>query len=138
LGVPEDEWESYLSATLLALRGWAGITRFLEERSDRAVHPVPPGSLVEFLAIRLVLDRLALADTAREGLGFTGPLRTLRQELRKRLPAPRPPSTEQRAFLVFQLAQVLGWAPEETHRLGGPEWARLVEEIETFSSVERR
>jgi uncharacterized protein YbcC (UPF0753/DUF2309 family) len=138
LGVPAVEWEDYVSATLLALRGWAGMTHFLEERPDRAVHPVPRGSLVELLAIRLMLDRLALAFTAREALGFTGPLSTLRDDLRKRLGSPRPPSVEQRAFPVFQLAQVFGWTPEELYRLGEADWARLVGEIEAFSPIERR
>jgi uncharacterized protein YbcC (UPF0753/DUF2309 family) len=138
LGVAEGEWDDYLSAALLALRGWAGITRFLEERPDRAVHPVPPGSLVELLAVRLLLDRLALADTAREALGFTGPLPTLRDELRRRLGPPALPTSDQWAFLVFQLAQVLGWTPEQLHRLGGDDWARLAAEVESFSAAERR
>jgi uncharacterized protein len=138
LGVAEQEWESFLSATLLALRGWGGIMRFLEERPDRALSPVPRESLIEFLAVRLVLDRLALADTAREALGFTGPLAALRAELRKRIGPFRPPSVEQRAFLVFQLAQVLGWAPEELHRLRAPDWSTLVAEVEAFSALERR
>src|SRR6185437_15230555 len=38
LGVPAEEWDDFLSSALLALRGWAGIIRFLEERGDRAVH----------------------------------------------------------------------------------------------------
>jgi uncharacterized protein YbcC (UPF0753/DUF2309 family) len=138
LGVPQKEWEAFVSATLLALRGWAGLLRFLEERPDRAVNPVPPGSLVEFLAIRLVLDRLSLGHTARTALGFGGPLRRLRDELRRRLGPPRSPTVEQRAFVVFELAQVFGWTPEELHRLGSLDWSRLVEEIETFSAVERR
>jgi uncharacterized protein YbcC (UPF0753/DUF2309 family) len=138
LGVAEKEWDAFLSATLLALRGWGGITRFLEERPDRAVQPVPQGSLVELLAVRLVLERLALQDTAREALGFTNPLSELRAELRRRIGPHQPPSVEQRAFLVFQLAQVLGWTPEELHRLGAQDWATLAEEIEGFSAVERR
>jgi uncharacterized protein YbcC (UPF0753/DUF2309 family) len=138
LGVPAEEWDDYLSSALLALRGWAGIIRFLEERGDRAVHPVPEGSLVEFLAVRLVLDRVALLDTARKALGFTGPLGVLRDELRRRIGTPRPRSVEQRAFLVFQLAQILGWAPQELHRLGEGEWATLVDEIEMFTAIDRR
>jgi uncharacterized protein YbcC (UPF0753/DUF2309 family) len=138
LGVAEQEWDEFLSATLLALRGWAGIIRFLEERSDCVVQPVPEGSLVEFLAIRLVLDRLALAHTARETFAFTGPLASLRDELRQRIGSPRPPSVEQRAFLVFQLAQVFGWTPQELRRLAARDWSRLVKEIESFPSVERR
>jgi uncharacterized protein YbcC (UPF0753/DUF2309 family) len=138
LGVGEAEWDDFLSATLLALRGWAGMVQFLQERGDRAIRPVPEDSLVEFLAVRLLLDRLALAHVAREALGFAGPLRELRAELRRRLGPRQPPSPEQRAFVVFQLAQVLGWSPAELHRLGEADWATLLEEIETFPAIERR
>jgi uncharacterized protein YbcC (UPF0753/DUF2309 family) len=138
LGVDKAEWDDFLSATLLALRGWAGMVRFLQERGDRAVHSVPEDSLVEFLAIRLLLDRLALAHVAREALGFTGPLWALRPELRRRLGPRQMPSPEQRAFVVFQLAQVLGWSPGELHRLSEGDWATLLEEIETFPGIERR
>jgi uncharacterized protein YbcC (UPF0753/DUF2309 family) len=138
LGVDQTEWNDFLSATLLALRGWAGMVRFLQERGDRAVRPVPEDSLVEFLAIRLLLDRLALAHVAREALGFAGPLRALRSKLRRHLGPPRMPSLEQRAFVVFQLAQVLGWSPAELHRLSKGDWATLLEEIETFPAIERR
>jgi uncharacterized protein YbcC (UPF0753/DUF2309 family) len=141
LGVRESEYESFLSATLLALRGWAGMIRQIEEREDRVVHPIGRGSLVEFLALRLILDRLALAHTARETLGFTGPLDALRDELRQRTEKAaqsRWPSVTQRAFLVFQLAQVLGWTPAELYRLNNSEWATLVREIEAFSAIERR
>ncbi len=79
LGVPTDEWDAYISATLLALRGWAGIIHFLEERPDRSVHSPPKGSLIEYLAIRLILERLALAHLARSSFGYTGPLDGLRR-----------------------------------------------------------
>ena len=73
LGVAVGEWESFLSATLLALRGWAGMVRQVELRGDRAVYPVPAGSLVEYLAIRLLLDRfdaLAYFEPVRTALGI--------------------------------------------------------------------
>jgi uncharacterized protein len=138
LGVEENEWEAFLSATLLSLPGWGGMVQQLEQRGDRVRHPIPPGSVVEFLAVRLLLDRLAFAWTAREELGFTGPLESLREELRRRVGPPRGPSVEQRAFLVFQMAQVLGWTPEALARLSEPEWGILAGEIESFSGVERR
>jgi len=140
LGVVENEHDGFrfLSATLLALRGWAGIIRFLEERPDRALHPVPDGSLIEFLAVRLILDRLAVAYLARESLGYTGPLKGLRAELRKLLAPPRPPSAEQRAFQVFRLAQGASWTPEELARLTDSEWATLFQEVESFSGLDRR
>jgi uncharacterized protein YbcC (UPF0753/DUF2309 family) len=112
--------------------------RQLELRGDRAIRPVPPGSLLEFLAIRLILDRFALGYLARECLGFTGTLADLRAELRDRAGRPRPPGVEPRAFLVFQLAQLLGWTPERLHRLKKAEWAVLLREIESFSGLERR
>jgi uncharacterized protein YbcC (UPF0753/DUF2309 family) len=138
LGVPEPEWDEFLGQTLLALRGWGGIVRQVELRADSVAHPIPEGSLVEFLAVRLLLDRLALAHTAREALGYTGPLGGLRDECRKRIPPPQPPSAEQRAFAVFQLAQVLDCPPSELHQLDPVGWEALVSEIEAFGQVDRR
>ena len=138
LGVVDSEWEEYLSATLLALRGWAGMLLQIETRGDRVAHPIPEGSLLEFLAIRLLLERLALRHAAKETLDFKGPLSQLRQTAKQHLARHTPPSVDQRAFQVFQLAQVLGWLPEELNRLSKTEWSTLVEEIEVFSVMERR
>jgi uncharacterized protein YbcC (UPF0753/DUF2309 family) len=138
LGVPPAEWDDYLSAALLALRGWGGMVREVEARGDRVGHPIPGGSLVEFVAVRLLLDRLAAAHLAEAELGYAGPLSGLRDELRSRLPADPPPTAAQRAFPVFQLAQVLGWAPAELVRLPPAGWAALVAEVEGFDGVERR
>ena len=97
-----------LAVTLLALRGWGGMVRQIELRGDRVVRPVPSQSLTEFLAVRLILDRLSVAHTAREALGYTGPPAGLRGELAGRADAEARPSAEQRAFVLFQIAQVLG------------------------------
>ncbi len=133
LGVAAGQCEPFLSATFLALRGWGGMVAQIEARGDRVVRPVPRGSLIEFLAIRLLLDRFALAYTAREALGFTGPLPMLRS-----LAAYWPPSVEQRAFLAFQLAQVAGLPPDLLYHLSPDQWAAIMREIEAFSTLERR
>jgi uncharacterized protein YbcC (UPF0753/DUF2309 family) len=138
LGVPAAEWEEFVSATLLALRGFGGMVHQVEVRGDRVTHPAPEGSLVEFLAVRLLLDRFALAHTAREALNYTGPLSGLRDAARDRLAPPAQPGAEQRAFPVFHLAQVLGWAPDELDHLTAVEWATLVGDVEAFSGLERR
>src|SRR5688500_13348556 len=65
---PAAEWEDIITATLLALRGWAGMIRQVELRADRATFPGPAGSLVEFLAIRLILERLAFKLSRIEAL----------------------------------------------------------------------
>ena len=138
LGVSRSEWEPFLSATFLALRGWGGMVRQVELRGDRAVRPIPAGSLVEFLAIRLLLDRFALAHTVRTALRIETPVREFWALARGQFDASWPPTVEQRAFLVFQLAQVHGLGPDVLHRLSRPEWASLVAEIEAFSGLERR
>jgi uncharacterized protein YbcC (UPF0753/DUF2309 family) len=138
LGVVEEEWERFLSATLLALRGWAGMVQQVEIRGDRAVRPVPAGSLVEFLAVRLLLDRFAASYMARTALGITTPVRSFWSLARGWVDPHWPPSVEQRAFPVFELAQVLGLSPDVLHRLTRPEWGAIVREIETFSGLERR
>ena len=137
LGVPEGEWEEFLAATLLALRGWGGMIQQIEIRGDRVAHPAPPGSLLEFLAVRLLLDRLATAHVARIS-GLDVPLDQLRGVLGHRAPLASGPSATQRTFLVFRLAQLLGWLPEELFSLNREQWATLLQEIESFSDLERR
>jgi uncharacterized protein YbcC (UPF0753/DUF2309 family) len=138
LGVPETEWDPFIVETLQALRGWGGIIHNMETRGDRIAYPLPSGSLMEFLAVRLVLERSALAQAAQDALGYTGSLASLRDELQKRLPPTPRPSEEQRAFVVYQLAQVLGWSPDRLYRRTAEQWSELVREIENFGGIQRR
>jgi uncharacterized protein YbcC (UPF0753/DUF2309 family) len=137
LGIEQPGW-AFLTSTLLALRGWGGMIHQIEVRGDRVPCPIPQHSLVEFLAVRLVLDRLALAHVARESLGFDGPLSELQEAAHQRLHREPADHIEQRAFLVFQLAQALGWLPTELQQLSKPKWQELIHEIEAFSPIERR
>ena len=123
LGVDESEWDEFLTATLLALRGWAGMIWQLEVRGDRVAHPAPAGSLLEFLAVRLVLERVALTHLAQTTLDFREPLDRLRAVLRDQCEGPEQADAEQRAFVVFQLAQVRGWL---TGRSASPVSAGMV------------
>lgn len=137
LGVRDEDRPAYATASVLALRGWAGILWQVESRGDRAVHPVPAGSLEGFLAVRLLLDRLALEHLANRCLDFRGPLAELGRRLHARLPR-RSLDVEQRAFLIFELAQALGWKPMDLFRLQKHEWASLTAEVEAFNEIERR
>ncbi len=138
LGVAENEHGEFISQTLLALSGFAGMIWQLETRGDRVAQPIPHGSLVEFLAIRLLLDRLAITHVAHSELGYSGPLSELREVANGRRPVNPSVVVEHRAFLVFQLAELLGWNPETLYRLSPGEWSTLVCEIEAFSGLERR
>jgi uncharacterized protein YbcC (UPF0753/DUF2309 family) len=138
LGVSDEERESYLVATFLALRGWAGMIWQMETRSDRMARSATPGSLIGFLAIRLLLDRCALKALARETLDYRGPLDSFRQTVKPPEAMEDSTDVDQRAFLVFQVAQFLGWKPEDLFRLAKSDWAILISEIEQFSNLARR
>ena len=103
LGVSSHERDEYLGQTLLGLPGWAGMLWQLETNAEWVVHPAPVGTLVEYVAVRLVLERLALASCAREALGEPVALAELRSRLRSRATHQEPMSVDQRAFMVFQL-----------------------------------
>ena len=138
LGVGDDERGEFIVQTMLALRGWAGMIWQMESNAEWAPHPAPPGSLIEFLAIRLILDRISIAQVAREQLGFDGPLDEVRQQAVKHISPAESNGSDQRAFLIFQLAQVRGWNPQDLQALSREQWTTLLAEIEAFSSLERR
>ena len=138
LGVPENQWDEFIILSILNFRGWASLIYQMEIRSDRVPLPAPPGTLIEFLAVRLILERIALAYTGRKHLNFDGPLDELRSTARAQAARHVPRSVEQRAFPIFQLAQVLGWQPETLFHLSKKEWGTLLTEVERFSGLERR
>ena len=138
LGIAESQHQEYLTQTLLALSGWAGMIWQMETNGEWLAQPAPPGTLVEYLAVRLVLERLALEHAAHESLGDYGALSELPARLRKMIARAPRVSVEQRAFYVFQLAQLLGWKPEALHQQSKQEWSTLVEEIESFTAADRR
>ncbi len=137
-GMTEEESEAFLEQTLLALRGWAGIIWQMETNAEWMPRPAPPGSLVEYVAVRLILDRLAVAHVARESLGYAGSLAGVREAALARLPVSDQNSIARRAFEVFQLAQVRGWKPEDLQHLTREQWRALIREIEAFPALERR
>lgn len=119
LGVPEGDWDAFLSATLLALRGWGGMVRQVEARADSVHHPIPDGSFVGFVAVRLMLDRAVAA--AVPGVCEAG-----------LIPASKTPATAEpirRAFALFQAATAAGLTGVS------PE---LLREVEAFHGIERR
>src|SRR4029077_20476574 len=77
LGVAEGERADYLRAELLALRGWAGIVRQIEERPDRVPARDLAVTLRGYLAVRLLFQRAAIAHAAQT-LSFRGPLSSFR------------------------------------------------------------
>jgi len=110
LGVADGECEDYLSGELLTLRGWAGIVRQIEERPDRVPARDLTVTLRGYLAVRLLFERAALHEAARQ-LSFGGSLSTLRDWLRNQLRVGSPPTAIERAWPLFQVAQLCGLDP---------------------------
>ena len=137
LGVHDEEREDYLGAELLALRGWAGIVRQIEERPDRVPARDLTVTLRGYLAVRLLFERAALHEAARQ-LSFRGPLSALRDSLGDRLPAASRPTVIERAWPLFHVAQLCGldpsiveqWMPRHVNEL---EW-----ELRELDGVRRR
>jgi hypothetical protein len=137
LGVGQDEWSEYLTAGLLALRGWAGMVRQIEVRPDRVPARPVPATLVGYLAVRLLLERAAIGYAARLA-AFEGPVSSLRAFLRHRAPRPTPPPSRERAWPLFHIAQLCGFDASIVDRWTTEDLARLESELAELDGLRRR
>lgn len=138
LGIAPEETEEFLTQTLLSLRGWAGMIWQTETQASRIARPSPQGTLVGFLAVKLLLECHALTYVAKEAGVWTGSLAELRKLPAFPQPLPYELTAMQCASVVFQMAQLLGWSPETLYHLPRRDWRALLAEIESFSNFERR
>jgi hypothetical protein len=136
LGVGDDRLD-YLAAELLALRGWAGIVRQIEERPDRVPARDLTVTLRGYLAVRLLFERAALEHAARQ-ISFTGPLTDLRAWLRSARPRPSAPTTIERAWPLFHLAQLCGFDASMVARWTASTVAAVEAELDELDVVRQR
>ena len=137
LGVPLEHQDEFILRSLLALRGWAGMFRQFEERPDRApVDPVP-ARLEDFLALRLVMDRVATEWVAPR-FGRADDLPGLWTELRDRYPPRRGPGSVARAYLLCQVAGLVGLSAHDVRGLDENEIMRFERAIQGFDATTRR
>ncbi|MCC6863147.1 MAG: DUF2309 domain-containing protein [Bryobacterales bacterium] len=122
----EEDWPAVLQAELLALPGWAGLMRALEENPGLAPHHAVPCSLMDFLAVRLTMSGVASRMRGAETVPEESPLKT--QE-RRRL---------SRAARVYDAARVVRLSASEVTRLPGDQWTAFANEVKAFNGVERR
>ncbi len=122
----EADWENVLQAELLALPGWAGLMRRIEEDPGLARNESVPSSLMDFLAVRLTMARVASRMGAAEAAPRESPLKT--QEKRRL----------SRAARIYDAARVVSLSADEVTRLEEAEWAAFVSEVKTCNGLERR
>jgi uncharacterized protein YbcC (UPF0753/DUF2309 family) len=137
LGVGAREWTEFLRAELLALRGWAGIVRQIEERPDRVPARGLAVTLRGYLAVRLLFERAALQGAAGQ-LGFRGPLPEFRGWLRNQLPAPSAPTASERAWPLFHVAQLCDLDPAIVEQWTPRHVSELESELERLDGMRRR
>jgi uncharacterized protein YbcC (UPF0753/DUF2309 family) len=138
LGVAREEREEYLTATVLALRGWAGMVRQVEERPDRVPAKELPATLAGFLAVRLLLERAAIAHAARHHAADDGLLQSLRERLRARN-GPTPPLTAtERAWPLFHVAQLCGLDPSIVEQWSAAGVQAIESELDELTRVRQR
>ena len=133
LGVDEEETPDYIAAALLSLRGFAGMIWQTEIRPDLFRKPSPPTTLIDFLAVRLLLIRLASESLGPRPLPAEG----------EDLPAegegdPQAEDLRQQAFMLFELGQLLQWTPQTLEGLTPAKWRALLNELDAFSDHQRR
>ncbi len=124
LGIAEEEWESFVQAELLALPGWAGLMRRLEEEPELAPHERVPCSLTDFLAVRLTMVAVACANVPKEPEAA----RRDRPELEHLTSAVR----------LFDVAQLLGLSAPQLAAMDSTALWKLRHEMADFTDFERR
>jgi uncharacterized protein YbcC (UPF0753/DUF2309 family) len=122
----EADWPGVLQAELLALPGWAGLMRTLEENPALAPHHPVTCSLMDFLAVRLTMSCVASRMGGAETVLEESPLKT--QEKRRL----------SRAARVYDAARVVRLSANEVTRLSDAEWTAFVTEVKAFNGLERR
>jgi len=137
LGVADAECADYLGAELLALRGWAGIVRQIEERPDRVPARNVIVTLRGYLAVRLLFERAAL-EYVRTQIGFDGPLSEMREWLRASRGTPPAPTPSERAWPLFHVAQLCGLDASTVEQWTARHVADIESELRDLDSLCRR
>ncbi len=144
LGVEPSAYKTYIARVLLELPGWAGMIARLERHPlDRALN-APAVSLLDYLAIRLLVRRRALEDVARRRLAYRGPLSGLKAFIMQRLND----MTKDRehiednallsAWRIYNLAQLNGLACLDLLGLTKERIAQVLDVVRSFHDLPLR
>ncbi|MDF9393353.1 DUF2309 domain-containing protein [Methylococcus capsulatus] len=71
-GIPQPYWEGYLERLALELPGWSGMMNWRAHHPTYRANRTAPASLMDYLAVRLILDRCYLRRICSETWGIGG------------------------------------------------------------------
>jgi uncharacterized protein YbcC (UPF0753/DUF2309 family) len=126
-GVALDQVEPLVRAELMALRGWAGMFHRLEAEPQLAPHTRLSSRLIDFLAVRMLLNRVAATNAAGSDVSLWSRAATSAR-----------PDPLRHAIPVFDAARALELPHTELASLSSEEFAEFAEEAFAFHSIERR
>ncbi|WP_139558932.1 DUF2309 domain-containing protein [Methylotetracoccus oryzae] len=79
LGLSDDRWGGYLARVALELPGWAGLINWRSRHANYAANTAAPADLADFLAVRLMLDRVWSDRLCQETWAIEATLPALRR-----------------------------------------------------------
>ena len=132
LQVDRASWNRVITSELLALPGWAGLMRRLEEEPELAPHDRLPCSLMDFLAVRLTLTSVSASSIA-------GDPAILRQ-LQSNPPTDLASEADRyvRAAQIFEVLRLTRITAAALSRSDRGSFHTFAHEIEAFDDIERR
>ncbi len=123
--VPAEEWLAFIEQQFIALPGWPGMFNRMEEEPELAEHVRVPVSLMDYLAVRLTMVRVAAKSA---GPAQTGSAAVL-------VPAQ---GTRPAAARMSIAAAAVGLTAAELDALPLQDVQKLHDEVERFDALERR
>lgn len=132
LGVRDDEVEPFVLATALALPGWSGMFSRLERHPEDHAGGTPV-TLADFLAVRLLLERQAIAHACRAA-GVSSDWLALRAAI----PAPPARATILDASMLWGIAHAAGLTPAHVRAMADETLASVWSECVSCTPLTRR
>jgi len=84
LGIAPEQWGAYLLRLLARLPGWAGMIAWREDRPHYPRQEVQPIGLIDYLAVRLVCERLLVQGLCDATWGIDASVESLRKQFEAR------------------------------------------------------
>lgn len=131
----KSDWQEAITAELLALAGWSGLMRRLELDPLLAPYEPVPCSLIDLLAVRLTLSKVAIENISREHS-----LNNFWKVWQTSLPVETPTEKQllAQAAKLFDVAQLLGLSSRQIELLSREEFQNLNEEVSLLDDYEQR